>query len=54
VLVASAINTISNVPGWTLALTADTTNGALAITTTGAATNIRWVATIQTSEVTYA
>jgi hypothetical protein len=55
VLVASAINTISNVPGWTLALTADATNGALAITTTGAAaTNIRWVATIQTSEVTYA
>ena len=55
VLVASAINTISNVPGWTLALTADTTNGALAITATGAAsTNIRWVATIQTSEVTYA
>jgi hypothetical protein len=55
VLVASAINTISNIPGWTLALTADTTNGGLAITATGAAaTNIRWVATIQTSEVTYA
>jgi len=55
VLVASAINTISNVPGWTIALTADTTNGSLAITATGAAsTNIRWIATIQTSEVTYA
>ena len=55
VLVASAINTISNVPTWTVALTADTTNGGLAVTVTGAAaTNIRWVATIQTSEVTYA
>lgn len=55
VLIASAINTISNVPGWVIALTADTTNGGLAITATGAAaTNIRWVATIQTSEVTYA
>ena len=54
-LVASAINTISNVPGWAIALTADTTNGGLAITATGAAaTNIRWVATIHTSEVTYA
>jgi hypothetical protein len=55
VLVSSAINTISNVPGWTIAVTADTTNGGLAITATGAAaTNIRWVATIQTSEVIFA
>jgi hypothetical protein len=54
-LVASSINTISNVPGWVIALTADTTNGGLAVTATGAAaTNIRWVATIDTSEVTYA
>jgi hypothetical protein len=54
-LVASTVTTISNVPGWTLALSADTTNGGLAVTATGAAaTNIRWVATIQTSEVTYA
>jgi hypothetical protein len=54
-LVASTVTVISNVPGWTLALSADTTNGGLAITATGAAaTNIRWVATIQTSEVTYA
>ena len=38
-----------------LAITADTTNGGLAVTVTGiAATNIRWVATIQTSECTYA
>ena len=54
-LVTSTVTAISNVPGWTLALSADTTNGALAITATGAlATNIRWVATVQTSEVTYA
>jgi hypothetical protein len=45
---------IDNTPGWTLALSADTTNGGLAITATGAAsTNIRFVATIHTSEVTY-
>ena len=55
VLVASAINTISNVPGWVIALTADTTNGALAVTATGAAaTNIRWAATIQSTEIVYA
>jgi len=54
-LVFSMVTAISNVPLWTLALSADTTNGGLAITATGAAaTNIRWVATIQTSEVTYA
>ena len=54
-LVASTVTAISNVPAWTLALSADTTRGALAVTATGAAaTNIRWVATIQTSEVTYA
>jgi hypothetical protein len=54
-LVASTVTAISNVPGWTLALSANTTNGGLAVTATGAAaTNIRWVATIQTSEVTYA
>ena len=54
-LVASTVTAISNVPGWTLALSADTTNGGLAVTATGAAaTNIRWVATIRTSELTYA
>ena len=54
-LVASTVTAIDNTPGWTLALSADTTNGGLAVTATGAAaTNIRWVATINTSEVTYA
>lgn len=54
-LVASTVTAIDNTPGWALALSADTTNGGLAITATGAAaTNIRWVAAVQTSEVTYA
>jgi hypothetical protein len=52
------INRLSATAGastWSVALSADTTNGALAITVTGAAaTNIRWVATVQTSEVVYA
>jgi hypothetical protein len=54
-LVNSALTVIDNTPGWTITLSADTTNGGLAVTATGAAsTNIRWVATINTSEVTYA
>jgi len=54
-LVASTVTTISNVPGWGLALSANTTTGSLAITATGAAaTNIRWVATVYATEVIYA
>jgi hypothetical protein len=54
-LVVSTVTAIDNTPGWTLALSADTTNGGLKVEATGAAaTNIRFVATIQTSEVTYA
>jgi hypothetical protein len=38
-----------------MALSADNTNNALAITCTGEAShNIRWVANIRTTEVTYA
>ena len=55
VLVNSATTVLDNTPAWGMALTADTTNGGLAVTVTGAAsTNIRWVATVNTSEVTYA
>jgi len=55
VLVNSATTVLDNTPSWGLALSADTTNGGLKIEATGAAsTNIRWVATIHTSEVTYA
>ena len=39
---------------WTIAVTADTTNGGLAVTFTGqAATTIRCVAKIETTEMTY-
>jgi len=55
VLVNSALTTFSNASGWAIAVSADTTNGALAITATGAAsTNIRWSAYVLTSEVIYA
>lgn len=55
VLVNSATTVLDNTPNWGMALSADTTNGGLSITVTGAAsTDIRWVATIHTSEVTYA
>jgi len=54
-LANSAITVIQNASSWGLALSADNTNNALAVTVTGEAShNIRWVANIQTSEVTYA
>jgi hypothetical protein len=54
VLVNSATTVLDNTPAWGMALTADVTNGGLAITVTGAAsTNVRFVATINTSELTY-
>jgi len=52
-----AINRVaasSGATAWTISLTADTTNGGLAVTVTGAAsTTIRWVAKLETTEVTY-
>lgn len=40
--------------GWAVAVTADTTNGSIAVTVTGAAaTTIRWVCRINTVEMTY-
>ena len=54
VLVNSATTVLDNTPAWGMALSADTTNGGLKIEVTGAAaTNIRWVATINTSECSY-
>jgi hypothetical protein len=45
----------TNASYWVVALSADNTNNALKIQVTGEAShNIRWVANIQTSEVTYA
>jgi hypothetical protein len=44
----------SGATAWTIALTADTTNGGLAVTVTGAAaTTIRWVARLETVETTF-
>lgn len=54
-LIASTVTAISNVPGWTLALSANTTAGSLEIKGTGAAaTNILWGGSVETTEVTYA
>ena len=54
-LANSATTVISNADGWGMALSADNTNNALAITCTGeAAHNIRWVANIRTTECTFA
>jgi len=54
-LIKSTIDEFNVPTGWSLALSADTTNGCLKIQATGvAATDIRWVATVQTSEVIYA
>ena len=54
-LANSATTVISNEDSWGMALSADNTNNALAITCTGEAShNIRWVANIRTTEVTYA
>ena len=39
---------------WTIAVSADTTNGALAVSVTGAAaTTIRWVCKLESTEVTF-
>jgi hypothetical protein len=52
-----AINRVAATAGasaWVIALTADTTNGGLAVTVTGAAsTTIRWVCRAETCEVTF-
>lgn len=54
-LANSATTVIDNQSSWTVAMSADNSNNALAITVTGEAShNIRWVANIRTSEVTYA
>tara|TARA_R110000796_G_scaffold81249_2_gene179093 strand:+ start:3628 stop:4587 length:960 start_codon:yes stop_codon:yes gene_type:complete len=54
-LVVSTVTAISAPAGWAVALTADTTRGALVVKATGAAsTNIRWAANITSSEVQYA
>lgn len=58
VLVAAVTPTViaqdAGAATWVLAVTADTTNGGIAVTVTGAAaTTIRWVCKIETTEVTF-
>lgn len=58
ILVAAVIPTViaqdAGAAAWVVAVTADTTNGGLQVTVTGAAaTTIRWVCVINTTEVTY-
>lgn len=54
-LISSSLTTFSNPTNWAIAVSADTTNGGLAITATGvASTNVRWSASVTTSEVIYA
>jgi hypothetical protein len=52
--VLNRVGATAGATAWNIALTADTTNGGLAVTVTGvAATTIRWVAKLETTEVTY-
>ena len=54
-LVNSQVNSFDTGNGWDISLSADNTNNALKVQCTGEAShNIRWVARITTSEVTYA
>ena len=54
-LVNSAMTVISNTPGWSINISQDTTNGTLKISSIGeSATNIKWIANVSTSQVTYA
>jgi hypothetical protein len=56
-LIQSVINPVavdSGASTWIVALSADTTNGGLAVTVTGqASTTIRWVCKIETTEMTF-
>ena len=50
-----ALSVQHNSSGWVLAASADNTNNALKLTVTGEAShNVRWMANIRTSELTYA
>jgi len=54
-VITSSVTVIDNTPGWSLAISADTTNGALAIAATGAsATNIVWSASVSTVQASWA
>ena len=47
-------NAEAGASAWVIDIDADTTNGSLRLRVTGAATtSIRWVATVETAELTY-
>jgi hypothetical protein len=53
-ITASLVSQDAGAATWAVAITADTTNGGLAVTVTGAAaTTIRWVCQIETTEMTF-
>ena len=53
-LLTEVVTTYYNAPNWDVSLTADTTNGGLKVEITGAASHdVRWVGTINTSELDY-
>jgi hypothetical protein len=53
-ITASLVSQDTGAATWAVSITADTTNGGLAITVTGqASTTIRWVAKCETTEMTY-
>jgi hypothetical protein len=53
-ITATLVSQDAGAAAWAVAITADTTNGGLAVTVTGAAaTTIRWVCKIETTEMTY-
>ena len=48
------VATSAGATAWVVAVTADTTNGGIAVTVTGvASTTIRWVCKLETTEVTF-
>ena len=51
-----AVNVVAADAGastWTISVTADTTNGGVAITVTGTATTIRWAAEVKSTQIGY-
>jgi hypothetical protein len=53
-ITATLVSQDAGAATWAVSITADTTNGGLAVTVTGAAaTTIRWVCKVETTEMTY-
>jgi len=53
-ITATLVSQDAGASGWAVSITADTTNGGLAVTVTGqASTTIRWVCKVETTEMTF-